>query len=457
VSNEEQAPQAAILTIEAASPGGVPALVDTVYRFMEKWGYKPTVYRTQFAAGNLSRWQRIGATLRAWRPRRIAERALDTVIVPAPPTPLWLFYLAPHFLFGPLLSDYDAFFVASGSAHVALPLALRGRRYALWVATLYADELRAKAASGDAWAQGVLNSPTWRLLAWQERFALRRARRVLALSHHTARRIVAEMPDLAGRVETVLYPVDTARYRPNRALRERPPYGEYLLLAARINDPRKNAPLLLQAFARVRASHPHLKLVLTGDEPDAAITQLIRDLAIEAAVVCLGIVADDELLRLYQGAQLFVLPSTQEGLGIVVLESLACGTPVVATRCGGPEGLVIDGETGLNVPINDVEAMAAAIRDLLGDPARLAQMRARCAAFAAEHYALPVIERQLRDAYTSTLGGARHAAPLRVIWQTLAAAWAVLVFVEYMRHQMTLHWEAIRAQIVEPLLSALSR
>ena len=447
--------RAAILTIEAASPGGVPTLVDTVYRLMESWGYQPTVYRTQFAAGDLSPWERIAATLRSWRARAITERGLEMTVVPAPPLPLWLFYLAPHFLFGPLLRDYDAFFGASGSAHVALPLALRRRRYTLWVATLYGDELQAKAEAGDAWARAVLASPTWRLLNWQEQFALRRAARVLALSHHTARRIVEAMPDLEGRVETALYPVDTTRFRPDPDARAQTPYGDYLLLAARINDSRKNVPLLLHAFARVREVHPDLKLVLTGEEPDERIKGLLRDLGIAEAVTCKGIVSAADLLRLYQGAQLFVLPSNQEGLGIVVLEALACGTPVVATRCGGPEGLVIDGETGLNVPVGDVEGMTAAILDLLGDPARLAWMRERCATFAAERYALPVIGRQLRAAYETALQGrAPGGMPLR---RALAAVWAAFVFAEYLRHQMALHGDAIRAQIIEPLLGAITR
>ncbi|NDJ53494.1 MAG: hypothetical protein GYB68_10465, partial [Chloroflexi bacterium] len=197
---------AAILTIQAASPGGVPALVDLTYRLFSEWGYAPVVYRADFAEGKPTLLQRLALTLRRWRAQPIEERGLNTMIVPAPPLPLWAFYAVPQFLGGPLLGQHDQLMVISGSAHVALPAALRGIPYTLWVATLYQDELRAKADQEDGWAKGVLNSPTWPLLLAQERLALRRAGRILALSPHTAERIQTLLPEAADRIETVLYP-----------------------------------------------------------------------------------------------------------------------------------------------------------------------------------------------------------------------------------------------------------
>jgi hypothetical protein len=132
------------------------------------------------------------------------------------------------------------------------------------------------------------------------------------------------------------------------------------------------------------------------------------------------------------------------------LEALACGTPVVATRCGGPEGLVIDGETGQLVSDkHDPAEFAGAVSDLLGDPEQLEAMRARCAALAVERYAFPIVAGQLEDAYRAV----REAPPrpLRLV-ESMAAVWAVFVFVAYMQHQMALHWPAIREQILLPLL-----
>jgi glycosyltransferase involved in cell wall biosynthesis len=298
---------------------------------------------------------------------------------------------------GKLLGRCRGVFVVSGSANVALPLALRGKPYALWLATTYRDELAAKAQVGDRWAQSVLAKPSWKLIERQEKFAIRRAKQVLSMSYHTAKRIKELVPEAAGRVETLPVPVDTAIYKPDPPARRESPYGEYLLLAARINDPRKNVGMLLRAFATIRERHPQIKLVLAGEAPNEALRSLTHELGLEKSVIFAGVVSREELLRLYQGAALFVLPSTQEGLGIVALEALACGTPVVATRCGGPEGFVIDGETGRLVDdLHDVAAFAGAVLDVLPTADRL---RERCAAFAEATYSTPVVEARLRQTF----------------------------------------------------------
>jgi glycosyltransferase involved in cell wall biosynthesis len=388
---------AAILTIEAAIPGGVPTVVEVTYRAMERWGYRPTVYRAQFAEGDLSPWERIRAAIRDRKPRLIDERGLATTIVPAPPVPFWGFYAVPQFIAGKLLGRYRGVFVVSGSANVALPLALRGKPYVLWLATTYRDELEAKTRVGDQWAMGVLAKPSWRLIERQEKFSIRRAERVLSMSYHTAERIRELVPEAARRVETVPVPVDTTIYKPDPDARRNSPHGEYLLLAARINDPRKNAGMLIRAFAIIRDRHPQIKLVLAGEKPDEALRSLVNSLGIGGSVVFAGTVSKEELLKLYQGAALFALPSTQEGLGIVVLEAMACGTPVVATRCGGPEGFVIDGKTGKLVDdLHDAKAFAGAVLDVL--PAA-GQLRERCAAFAEATYSYPVVETRLRQAF----------------------------------------------------------
>jgi D-inositol-3-phosphate glycosyltransferase len=431
-----------ILTIEAASPGGVPALVDTLYTLMQDWGCEPIIYRTQFAEGNLSFIQRVLQTLRQWRPETIQERDHDTVIVPAPPLPLWLFYLVPHFLIGPLLGQYSSILVASGSAHVALPLALRGIPFTLWIATLYEDELQSKADAGDSWARGVLNSATWPILKMQERFVLRHAARILALSPYTTRRIRETLPEVAHRLETVLYPVDMERFRPDQEARQDSAHGRYLLTAARLNDPRKNVAMLLRAFAQIRAQIADVKLILVGDAPQPELVALVEQLALQDAVEFPGIVDKDELLKLYQGAELFVLPSRQEGLGIVMLEAMACGTPVITTAYGGPEGIVIDGETGFHLPPNtDESTLAHTIIDLLRNPDQIEQMRERCVQFARGHYSAPHVGRQLRSGYDAAQ---RHEPPMR-LRAAIAAVWGLIVVVAYVQHQAVLHLDAIQS------------
>jgi len=76
-------------------------------------------------------------------------------------------------------------------------------------------------------------------------------------------------------------------------------------------------------------------------------------------------VSANALLGIYQNALLFVLSSDEEGLGIAILEAMACGLPVVSTRCGGPEMIVRDGTSGFLVERNDSPALAGAMQRIV--------------------------------------------------------------------------------------------
>ncbi|MBI3761482.1 MAG: glycosyltransferase family 4 protein [Chloroflexi bacterium] len=169
----------------------------------------------------------------------------------------------------------------------------------------------------------------------------------------------------------------------------------FLLFTARIRDPRKNVWMLLRAFARVSAAHPDLKLVFIGDPPLDSHLAVRDECGLGDSVVFLPPLPRVELVPYYQAAELFVLSSSQEGLGISFIEALACGLPVVATRCGGPEGVIIEGETGWLVPNDDEAAFAGAILRALSDPARLSAMRDNCRRYAERELARPVVEEKL--------------------------------------------------------------
>jgi glycosyltransferase involved in cell wall biosynthesis len=466
-----------VLTIQADRPGGVPTLVDWWAAFLAGWGHQATALYAAYEEGDITYWERLKHTARHWRVHPRPEHPNPTLASAAPPFPLWLLYFVPQWLFGPLLDRFDQIVVATGSPHVALPLALRRRPFVLWMATLYEDELGGKALAGDAWAARVLRSPFWPFLVWQERFVLRRASRILSISPYTRRRILETLPEVADKLDLVMTPVDVeslAPLPPDKRKRQ----TRYILTVGRVNDPRKNIPMLLHAFASVHARHRDLRLVLAGDDPGEPLLALTRQLGLENVVEFRGKVPERELHRLYQEAELFVLASTQEGLGIVMLEAMACGLPVVATDCGGPEGIVIPGETGRLVPNNDAGALAQAVMDLLDAPEQLAAMRERCAAFVREHCARPIVERQLYEHFvgvfpeseaaerklfdapdsgqtTRGLSPLSDAHYIEVGRAALAAAWAVVVLVAYMQHQMAILWPSIRDKLIPALLEAL--
>src|SRR5262249_7878026 len=134
----------------------------------------------------------------------------------------------------------------------------------------------------------------------------------------------------------------------------------------RLSDPRKNVDMLLAAVARASVSMTEISVVLIGGKADNRVRARLVQLGIADRVKFVTYAARAELRDQLRSLDLFVLPSHQEGLCIAALEAMACGCPVVSTRCGGPEEFVIDGETGILVGF-DPQEMAAAMLKVLGD------------------------------------------------------------------------------------------
>lgn len=132
---------------------------------------------------------------------------------------------------------------------------------------------------------------------------------------------------------------------------------------------------LLAAFANVLPARPDARLVIAGEGPERdRLEQLFSSLGLKDRARLLGNVENPHLL--YRAADLFVLPSRYEGFPFAMLEAMAAGLPVVATRFGGADEIVEDGREGLLVPTGDVAGLAGAIEAVLGDRGRMASMAA---------------------------------------------------------------------------------
>ncbi len=134
---------------------------------------------------------------------------------------------------------------------------------------------------------------------------------------------------------------------------------------------------LLEAFSRIAGDHPDLSLLLVGEDGGeaAALKEDIRRHDLQGRARWVGFVPDESLLSsACAEATALVLPSEYEAFGLVLLEALAQGTPVVASRVGGIPEIVQDGRNGRLVPPSDVSALAAALRELLSDPRRARAM-----------------------------------------------------------------------------------
>jgi glycosyltransferase involved in cell wall biosynthesis len=145
----------------------------------------------------------------------------------------------------------------------------------------------------------------------------------------------------------------------------------YILCVGRLDDHRKNVGLLLEAYARMpEAARAHVTLKLAGlAGPPQAFWRRADELGLRDRVEFVHRPARDELVALYRAARMFALPSDEEGLGVVLLEAMACGVPAVSTRSGGPDGIITDGVDGYLVPLDDAAALAHRMTRLATDPA----------------------------------------------------------------------------------------
>lgn len=390
--------QASIFTLEPER-GGVPALTRVVDALLRRRGHTPTlVYRASESVPTGSRLGLLRYFLTTRPITRLDAGGLQRLAVADYPMPTRYQYhllrLARQAIHAPIAA------VVSGSSHVGLPLALANRPYLVWAATLYESEVKGRAAAGDAWATRLLRQNDWRELEAQEKLVYERARLILGLSPNTTKELGERFPTVKHKLRTVLYPIDTDVMRPDTGASASP----YIFLSARIQDPRKNVNLLLHAFAKVLQQLPGTRLVIAGDQPTAEAAALAQTLGIAQATQFAGFVSKEALLALYQQASVFALPSQQEGLCIAMLEAMACGVPVVSTRCGGPEGIVEEGQSGYLVANGDAAALAEGLLAVLQQPGLQTKFGQRGRQIAVEMFSQARVNQQLDDAFADTFG-----------------------------------------------------
>lgn len=172
-----------------------------------------------------------------------------------------------------------------------------------------------------------------------------------------------------------------------------------VILGAGSLEPRKDFSTLIRAFARVRRDRPCRLVILGEGRERGKLESLARDLGVADHVTLPGFEANP--YRHMARAGVFVLASRREGASAVIVEALACGTPVVSTDCpSGPAEVLQEGRIGPLVPVGDHEAMARAIADMLTNPPRKEQLtravHAHDAAEGAQRYmhALALSERE---------------------------------------------------------------
>ncbi|PZN11007.1 MAG: glycosyltransferase family 4 protein [Bacillota bacterium] len=262
---------------------------------------------------------------------------------------------------GRLARRYDAV-----HAHYAVPSGVLG----LWYRRLRGRPLVVTVHGSD-----VLVLPErFPRLAPLLRRVLTGADHVIAVSNFLRQRVMERFGVPPGRITVQSAGIDTRVFRPEApgAAEVRARYGQQPLVVFTGNlIRRKGVDVLIQAFARVRERLGSGHLLLVGPPVEEDYHEILRErvaaLHLEEHVTFAGPLPPAEVAAAMAAADVFVLPSLDEGLGLVVLEALACGVPVVASRVGGIPEIVQDGDFGLLVPPGDVNALAGAIRRVLED------------------------------------------------------------------------------------------
>ncbi len=240
----------------------------------------------------------------------------------------------------------------------------------------------------------------------------RRIDRVIAVSRAVGESLVRVMSVPSSKIAVIPNGIDTRRYADAASgrLRRELAVESTVPLVGMVGtvSPHKGQQVFLRALPRVRERFPGCVGVIAGGDREGgryieALRAMARDLGLGDSVRFLG--ARPDVPEVLKDLTVFVLASVEEPFGLVLVEAMAAGVPVVATDAGGPCEIVADEETGLLVESGNVEALGAGIARLLGDPALARRFAAAGQRRAIERFDAAVMADRTLDLYRMVLAG----------------------------------------------------
>ena len=193
------------------------------------------------------------------------------------------------------------------------------------------------------------------------------AERVVTVSHALQGKILEISPDCTGRMETIPNMVDTTFFVPGQPRGTEP----FVFLCLASLDHLKGLDTLLLALGKLKRKNTgSVRLIIGGEGPmKEELKGLTRKLSLEADVRFTGQLDREAVRQHLQSVHAFVLPSRYEAFGVVLIEAMACGLPVIASQAGGAPEIVRD-DNGMLVPPDDPESLASAMDSLVRNPER---------------------------------------------------------------------------------------
>jgi D-inositol-3-phosphate glycosyltransferase len=351
----------AIVTLGFRHGGGVSAVARFLYEAMRRSDrYEPNLVSLATSASDPMSVRLVAP--RSWR----GVRARDIVWEGLPIKEVGAFLpevefqrYQPRPILTSLLKKCDLIQVVAGTPLAALAVRDAGRLTCSFVATLTAPERMAKMLTS-YWPRAMWSQTMTAYVSRLEPLALSRVDHVFAESRYSESLLRTIVPSVS--MSVAVPGVDTALFHPADGLGE-----DYVLATGRFSDPRKNVRLLFETFALVKRNprFTHRLLLVGQTPPSAADWAFAESLGIQGSTTVRCNVPTGELAGIYRNAAAFLLTSREEGLPLVMLEAMASGIPVVATKCGGPETIISDGETGVLVPVDDAPTTATRLEQLL--------------------------------------------------------------------------------------------
>jgi phosphatidylinositol alpha-1,6-mannosyltransferase len=244
----------------------------------------------------------------------------------------------------------------------------------------------------------------WEPLGMLQRLALRRSNLVLAPSKDTAEHVAAEQGVADERIRVLPWGLDPqfeALISPGShpVLPENFPSGRVILSVGRwlAAERYKGMDTLITALPRLLTQRPEVQLVLVGSGDDRAwLEDLAEQTGVNRHVHFLTGLTYSEIAACYAACEIFAMPSAGEGFGLVYLEAMACGKPVVGGLHGGAPEVIQDGVTGYLVPHGDPIQLATSLETLLADPIHAKEMGARAKQRAEHEFRFNVFAKSLK-------------------------------------------------------------
>jgi glycosyltransferase involved in cell wall biosynthesis len=220
--------------------------------------------------------------------------------------------------------------------------------------------------------------------------------RVVAVSEYSADDLASRGID-REKIDVVYNGVDTSRFYPDESTLGHESWEFTLLYVGSITD-RKGLHYLIRAMPNIVSENPDVGLLLVGGGDSSELESLVRELGVESHVEFVGFVPDAELPEYYRHSDLFVFPSFLEGFGMVIVEAMASGLPVVSTNATAIPEVV--GDSGILVPPKDSTELANAVNQMLDDDT-LYEFKERSESRIKNHFTWPAVTDSLENVYSN--------------------------------------------------------